>query len=160
MTNTSVRSRTFKVFVRFEVFTAVTMKTMAADCSHLLMLVPRSRIFLPWRLRRYVPPKHRFTQDLDGPTFKKTAFFIYSFPLHLLLYFSNSSPKHSNAWFCLPWNVVCYLARQEIPCFDEFESLLKPIIRLRHMNPAAPCFIINLIIAWSTPIKAFKSHLL
>jgi hypothetical protein len=32
-------------------------------CSHLLTLVPRSRTFLPWRWRRYVPPKRRLTQD-------------------------------------------------------------------------------------------------
>jgi hypothetical protein len=45
-------------------------------CSHLLTLVPRSRIFLPWRWRRYVPTKRRFTQDLHGATSQKTAFFI------------------------------------------------------------------------------------
>jgi hypothetical protein len=36
----------------------------------------RSRIFLPWIWRRYVPPKRRFTQDLHGATSQKTAFFI------------------------------------------------------------------------------------
>jgi hypothetical protein len=45
-------------------------------CSHLLKPVPRSRIFLPWRWRRYVPPKRRFTQDKHDATSKKTAFFI------------------------------------------------------------------------------------
>jgi hypothetical protein len=45
-------------------------------CSHLLTMVPRSWIFLPWRWRRYVPPKLRFTQDLHGATFQKTAFFF------------------------------------------------------------------------------------
>jgi hypothetical protein len=35
-------------------------------CSHLLTLVPRSRIFLPWRWR----------QDLHCATSQKTAFFI------------------------------------------------------------------------------------
>jgi hypothetical protein len=44
--------------------------------SHLLTLVPRSRIFLPWRWRRYVPPIRRFTQDLHGDTSQKTTFFI------------------------------------------------------------------------------------
>jgi hypothetical protein len=33
-------------------------------CSHLLTLVPRLRIILPWRWRQYVPPKRRFTRDL------------------------------------------------------------------------------------------------
>jgi hypothetical protein len=41
----------------------------------LLTLVPRSRIFLLWRWRRYVPPKRRFTQDVHGATSQKTAFF-------------------------------------------------------------------------------------
>jgi hypothetical protein len=45
------------------------------ECSHLLTLVPRSRIFLPWRWRRYVPPKRRFTQDVHGAISQKTAFF-------------------------------------------------------------------------------------
>jgi hypothetical protein len=44
---------------------------------HLLTLVPGSRIFLPWRWRRYIPPKGRFTQDLHGATSQKTAFFIW-----------------------------------------------------------------------------------
>jgi hypothetical protein len=35
-----------------------------------------SYYFLPWRWRRYVPPKRRFTQDLHGATSQKTAFFI------------------------------------------------------------------------------------
>jgi hypothetical protein len=48
----------------------------AADCSHMLTLVPRSRIFIPWRWRQYVPPKHRLTQDLHDATSQKTTFFI------------------------------------------------------------------------------------
>jgi hypothetical protein len=48
----------------------------AALCSHLLTLVPRSRIFLPWRWRWYDPLKHQFTQDLHGATSLKMAFFI------------------------------------------------------------------------------------
>jgi hypothetical protein len=47
----------------------------AGGCR-LLTLVPRSRIFLPWRWRRYVPPKRRFTQDLHDATSQKTTFFI------------------------------------------------------------------------------------
>jgi hypothetical protein len=58
--------------------------TGGSVCSNLLTLVPRSRIFLPWRWRRYVPPKHRFTQHLHCATSQKTEFFknifvIYSF---------------------------------------------------------------------------------
>jgi hypothetical protein len=49
----------------------------AEVCSHLLTLVPRSRIFLPWRCRGYVPPKRRFTQDLHGLTSQKTEFFSH-----------------------------------------------------------------------------------
>jgi hypothetical protein len=44
-------------------------------CSHLLTLVPRSRIFLPWRWRRYIPQKRRLTQDLHGATSQKTTFY-------------------------------------------------------------------------------------
>jgi hypothetical protein len=44
--------------------------------SHLLTLVPRSWIFLPWRRRWYVLPKRLFTQDLHGATSQKTAFFV------------------------------------------------------------------------------------
>jgi hypothetical protein len=42
----------------------------------LLTLDPRSRIIRPWRLRRYVPPKRRFAQDINGATSLKTAFFL------------------------------------------------------------------------------------
>jgi hypothetical protein len=42
-------------------------------------MVPRSRIFLlPWRWRRYVPPKRRLIQYLHGDTFQKTAFFNFT----------------------------------------------------------------------------------
>jgi hypothetical protein len=99
----------FTGFVRFEVFTAVTMKNAVlwdvapcrycvnrrfrgtyrlhlqgrkirepgTSCSHLHKLVPRSRIFLPWRWRRYVPPKRRFTQYIHDATSQSTAFCIY-----------------------------------------------------------------------------------
>jgi hypothetical protein len=36
-------------------------------CSHLLTLVPRLRVFLPWNGRLYVPPKRQFTQNIHGP---------------------------------------------------------------------------------------------
>jgi hypothetical protein len=39
-------------------------------------LQTRSRIFLPWRWRRYVPPKRRFVQERHGATSQKAAFFI------------------------------------------------------------------------------------
>jgi hypothetical protein len=44
--------------------------------SHLPMLGLRSRILLPWRWRRYVPPKRWSTQDLHSATSQKTTFFI------------------------------------------------------------------------------------
>jgi hypothetical protein len=49
--------------------------TGSSVSSHLLTLVPRSQIFLPWRWRRYFPPKRLFTQDLHGATSQKTALF-------------------------------------------------------------------------------------
>jgi hypothetical protein len=48
--------------------------TGGSVCSHLLTLVPRSRILLPWRWRRYVPPKRLLTQDLHSATSQKTTF--------------------------------------------------------------------------------------
>jgi hypothetical protein len=48
----------------------------ASESAAFLTLVPHSRIFLPWRWRRYVPPTCRFTQDLHGATSQKTTFFI------------------------------------------------------------------------------------
>jgi hypothetical protein len=45
-------------------------------CSYLLTLVPCLRIFLPWRWRQYVPPKHRLTQDRHDATSQKATLFI------------------------------------------------------------------------------------
>jgi hypothetical protein len=53
-----------------------SIEKQIVDYSHLLTVVPCSRIFLPWRWRRYVPPKRRFTQYLYGATSQKTVFFI------------------------------------------------------------------------------------
>jgi hypothetical protein len=53
-------------------------------CSYLLTLVPRLRIFLPWRWSRYVPPKRRFTQEIHGAISQKTAFFIFHRPFYTL----------------------------------------------------------------------------
>jgi hypothetical protein len=41
--------------------------------SHRNTLAPRSRVFLPWRWRRYVLAKRLFTQDLHGATSQKRA---------------------------------------------------------------------------------------
>jgi hypothetical protein len=62
----------------------------AVVCSHLLTLIPRSRIFLPWRCRRYIPPKksvHTRTTRHHIPP-QKTAFFnVYSCFLLILLHY-------------------------------------------------------------------------
>jgi hypothetical protein len=47
------------------------------SATHLLTLFPRSRVFLPRKLRPYVPTNRRFTQDLRGATSQKTAFFSH-----------------------------------------------------------------------------------
>jgi hypothetical protein len=52
-----------------------TTPSVCSVCSRLLTLVPHSRIYLPWRWRRYFTPKRRFTQDLHGTTSQKTEFF-------------------------------------------------------------------------------------
>jgi hypothetical protein len=49
--------------------------------SYVFTLVPRSRIFLPWRWRRYIFPKRQYTQELQGATSQETAFFIRIIPL-------------------------------------------------------------------------------
>jgi hypothetical protein len=67
--------------VRLEIFTEVTVKNVVnrrfgGTCRlHLLTLVPRSRICLPLRWRRYAPPKRRSTHDLHSATTQKTTFF-------------------------------------------------------------------------------------
>jgi hypothetical protein len=95
--------------VGFYVFTAVTMKNAVlwdvkpcrfcemnrrfggtdrprvADCCYLRSRVPPSRIFVPWRWKRYVHPKCRLiSQNLHGITSQRTVFFIY--------YLSHKSP--------------------------------------------------------------------
>jgi hypothetical protein len=62
----------------FEISTAATMKNAVFwDVAPSRSCVNRRlrRTYRPWRLRRYVPQKRRFTQDLDGTTSQKTAFF-------------------------------------------------------------------------------------
>jgi hypothetical protein len=49
---------------------------LEGGCSHLLTMIPRSRIFLPWKRSRYLPPKRRLTQHIHSVTSQKTAFFI------------------------------------------------------------------------------------
>jgi hypothetical protein len=105
---------------------------------HLLTLVPRSRIFLPWRWRRYVPPKRRFKQDLHGATSQKTAFFIVTAVkisnLTTMLYFKldrrsvvvwytktelqNLLPEHGSRWWGITHLAVFYsdIAHPEANC--------------------------------------------
>jgi hypothetical protein len=53
-------------------------------------VLPRSRIFLPWRWRRYVPPKHLFTQDLHGVTLQQAVYLSgFKYTHHVL-------PKSTN----------------------------------------------------------------
>jgi hypothetical protein len=61
-----------------------------------------SFILLPWRWRRYVPPKRRFIQYLHGATSQKTAFFL-SIVLFIIKTPSCFYLKHtvSETWFCL-----------------------------------------------------------
>jgi hypothetical protein len=63
---------------------------------YLLTLVPCSRIFLPWRWRRYVPPKRRFiSQDLHGATSQKTTFFTTEENLSYLYVRILFEPRHN-----------------------------------------------------------------
>jgi hypothetical protein len=61
---------------RFMILITLSIGKCIFAC-YLLTLVLRSRIFLPWRWRRYDPPKRRFNRLLlHGATPQKTAFFI------------------------------------------------------------------------------------
>jgi hypothetical protein len=74
-----------------------------------LTLIPLSRIFLPWRWRRYVPPKSRFTQDLHGATSQKTAHIHtrYFFKIN----FNTVHPStHRSSMRSLPPIKILYLA--------------------------------------------------
>jgi hypothetical protein len=64
------------------VLTMLVISHWGSVCSHLPTLVLCSRILVPWRRRRYVPPKCRSTQDLHSATSQKTIFFIETFYLH------------------------------------------------------------------------------
>jgi hypothetical protein len=70
-------------FVRFGVFTAVTIKYAVfwdvAQCRSCLNRCFGGTYHLPWRWRRSAPPKSRFTQDLHGTTSPKMTFFLHNF---------------------------------------------------------------------------------
>jgi hypothetical protein len=69
-------------------------------CSHLLTLVLRTRIFLPWRWRRYVPPKRRFNPlHLNGATPQKNAFFIVTAVKTSNLTYMASHPRRKHPLF-------------------------------------------------------------
>jgi hypothetical protein len=65
--------------------------TGGSVCSHLLTLVPRWRIFIPWRWRLYVPPKRRLTQDRHSVTPQKTTSFMFRVCLSTSVYASGYS---------------------------------------------------------------------
>jgi hypothetical protein len=98
--------------------TSWMFSTCGSVCSHLPTLVPRSRIFLPWKWRRYVPPKRRFTQDLHGATSQKTVFFIVtavktSYLTHFIITERCNFVKQfkESKWLLLPcFKVVIVLA--------------------------------------------------
>jgi hypothetical protein len=132
--------------VRFEVFMAVTMKNaifwdvvlcrscvnrrfaglyrlhLQGGCSHLLTLVSLTRIFLPWRWRRYVPPKRQFTQDLHSATSQKTAFLIFHNHQSLTIYYISITIYRfninnlENTWRVL-WDIMPYSPLKVKRCF-------------------------------------------
>jgi hypothetical protein len=71
--------------------------TGCSVCSHLLMLVPRSWIFLPWRWRWYVPQKRRLTQDLHRVTSQNTTYFILLLDFWTLS-ITLHSKEHTTFW--------------------------------------------------------------
>jgi hypothetical protein len=85
-----VCSKNKYMLLRGSKYEAVLCTISPEVCSHLLTLVPRLRIILPWRWRRYFPPKRRFTKDLHGATSQKTAFFIVTAVKNLKSYLNKS----------------------------------------------------------------------
>jgi hypothetical protein len=93
-------------------------------CSYLLTMVPRSRIFLSLRWRRYVPPKRQFTQDLHGATSQKTALLIF------YLYLGNTNVHYS---------------LQNIPAYPgPVQSLKSDVLRVSGRVTNGMAFIPNL----------------
>jgi hypothetical protein len=73
-------SQTLSVYVRFEAFTAVTMKNVffwdvTQPPAHSGSLLAD---FSTMKMGRYVPPKRRLTQDIHSVTSQKTTFFTLS----------------------------------------------------------------------------------
>jgi hypothetical protein len=70
--------------VRFEAFTAVTMKNvvfwdvgLCRSCVNRRFGGKHRLHFLPQKWRRYFPSKRRLTQDVHSSTSQKTTFFIH-----------------------------------------------------------------------------------
>jgi hypothetical protein len=110
------------------------------SCSHLLVLVPRSWIFLPWRCKRYIPPKLRFTQDLHGATSKKATFF-------------------ENPYFCQKYHFYyeteVYFDMQET---YQFRGIFRPahVSNLRgriHSHTECPVSVFQKWIKWSAVLS-------
>jgi hypothetical protein len=81
----------------------------AASCSHLLTLAPRSRFFIIWRRRRYVPLKHQFAQGFHGAISQTTAFCTEFICLHMtVIYIWLYSPLDLGRFFSfLILYIVC-----------------------------------------------------
>jgi hypothetical protein len=112
-------------------------------CCYLLTLVPRSRIFLPWRWRRYVTLKRRFiSQDLHGATSQKTAFFIVT-----AVKTSNSfQPAHINQPFV---HYIHFTFKMNAACSSETSvSGYKSTQCHRAEDRTLKVFSINTLFAW------------
>jgi hypothetical protein len=72
----SIRDRVIKV--SFGVLKLDTLQGQRLSLSLTANDFLHSRIFLLWRRRRHVPPKHRYIQNPDGVTSQKVTFFIMS----------------------------------------------------------------------------------
>jgi hypothetical protein len=66
---------TRSILKSFRVEESASEESAWTVCSYLFTLVPSSQILLPWKWRRYDPPKRRFTQELYGATTQKRVFF-------------------------------------------------------------------------------------
>jgi hypothetical protein len=114
----------------------------------------------PWRLRRYVPPKLRFTQDLHSSTSQNTAFFISRYNrLEWGECFSGNSSSDGQ-------ETLCILGNCKLDCSVRKSPTLGSIWSYRNADRALtfylykarfyiiiPCIIINQMIS---SLQAFR----
>jgi hypothetical protein len=128
----------------------------------MLTLVLLSRICLPSRWRRYVPPKRRFTQELHGATSQKTAFFkFYRILILILGILLRLDLVSGNLHSCLPTKCCTHALYIPLPSnppsLDRSDNIQRRIyltsIRLRLNSAHGPKYVFAIF--W--PIKLVRN---